>query len=52
MPGGDSRGPIGKGAITGRAAGHRAGYHMPGYFSNAQGRNFGKGRGVRGDGFG
>jgi len=31
MPGGDRTGPMGAGPMTGRAAGHCAGYDMPGY---------------------
>ncbi|MBU1006259.1 MAG: DUF5320 domain-containing protein [Candidatus Omnitrophica bacterium] len=57
MPGGDGRGPMGMGPMTGRAAGYCAGYSMPGYMSPAAGRGFGFGRGMgrgrgRGRGFG
>ncbi len=33
MPGGDRRGPWGKGPRTGRAAGFCAGYRMPGFMN-------------------
>ncbi len=46
MPGGDRTGPLGRGPMTGRAAGYCSGYQMPGYE-----RGFGVGRG-RGRGFG
>ena len=52
MPGGDGTGPMGMGAMTGRAAGYCAGYASPGYMSPAGGRGFmGAGRG-RGGGWG
>jgi hypothetical protein len=56
MPRGDRTGPIGTGAMTGRAAGYCAGFGMPGYASSVAGRgismNVGRGRGARGRGFG
>jgi len=51
MPGGDGTGPMGMGAMTGRAAGFCAGYGMPGYMNPISGRGFGMGFG-RGRGFG
>ena len=51
MPGGDGTGPMGMGAMTGRAAGFCAGYGMPGYTNPISGRGFGMGFG-RGRGFG
>jgi len=50
MPGGDGTGPMGMGAMTGRAAGFCAGYGMPGYMNPIPGRGFGMGfgRGFRG----
>lgn len=51
MPRGDSTGPMGMGAMTGRGAGFCTGYNMPGYLNNAGGRNPGRGFG-RGFGFG
>ena len=50
MPGGDRTGPAGMGPMTGRAAGHCAGYPVPG-FANVPGRRGfggGGGRGGRG----
>ena len=55
MPGGDRTGPMGLGAMTGRAAGFCAGYPVPGYANPVGGRGyFGQGRGFwgRGRGFG
>ncbi len=51
MPAGDGTGPMGMGAMTGRAAGFCAGYGMPGYMNGVAGRGFGMGFG-RGRGFG
>lgn len=54
MPGGDGTGPMGAGAMTGRAAGFCAGYGVPGYANPVGGRGrgfWGAGRG-RGSGFG
>jgi len=51
MPRGDGTGPMGMGAMTGRAAGLCAGSGMPGYANPAPGQNFGMGFG-RGRGFG
>ena len=51
MPRGDSTGPMGMGAMTGRQAGYCAGYNMPGYLNNACGRGMGMGFG-RGANFG
>lgn len=51
MPRGDRTGPLGRGAMTGRAAGFCAGFAAPGYASPAAGRGFGMGGG-RGRGFG
>jgi len=45
MPGGDGTGPLGMGAMTGRAAGFCAGYGTPGYMNPIPGRGFGMGRG-------
>lgn len=44
MPGGDGTGPMGMGSMTGRGAGHCAGYAIPG-FANCGGVGFGKGMG-------
>ena len=58
MPGGDGTGPMGMGAMTGRAAGYCAGYPVAGYMNPVYGRGgFGYGRGFgrgfgRGRGFG
>jgi uncharacterized protein DUF5320 len=58
MPGGDGTGPMGMGAMTGRAAGYCAGYAAPGFADSmgGRGRGFwgaGRGRGGgRGRGFG
>ena len=51
MPRGDGTGPMGMGAMTGRAAGFCAGFGTPGYANPAPGRGFGMGFG-RGRGFG
>jgi len=52
MPGGDGTGPMGMGAMTGRAAGLCVGYPSPGYANNVPvGRGSrGLGRGFRGGG--
>jgi Family of unknown function (DUF5320) len=50
MPRGDRTGPMGLGPMTGRGAGHCAGYGMPGFMSPMGGRGFwgrGGGRGWR-----
>jgi hypothetical protein len=56
MPSGDRTGPMGMGAMSGRAAGYCAGFGMPGYVNPVAGRGFGigfgRGRGARGRGFG
>ena len=56
MPRGDGTGPMGMGAMTGRAAGYCAGLGMPGYANPAPGRGFGmgfgRGCGAWGRGFG
>lgn len=56
MPGGDRTGPMGMGAMTGRAAGYCAGSGMPGYANPVPGRGFGmgfgRGRGGGRQGFG
>ena len=55
MPRGDKTGPQGLGQKTGRAAGHCAGYPVPGYINPTRGygRGFGRGFGRRGGrGFG
>jgi hypothetical protein len=55
MPRGDRTGPLGMGAMTGRAAGYCGGFGMPGYANPAPGRGagigFGRGRGVGGRGW-
>jgi hypothetical protein len=51
MPRGDRTGPMGMGAMTGRATGYCGGSGMPGYANPAPGRGFGTGFG-RGRGFG
>jgi hypothetical protein len=51
MPRGDGTGPMGMGAMTGRAAGYCAGYAIPGFMNQIPGRGMGYGRG-RGRGFG
>lgn len=58
MPGGDRKGPDGRGPMTGRGLGYCAGYDHPGYVADALpygrgygrggGRGFGRGRGFRG----
>ena len=52
MPGGDRTGPMGMGAMTGRAVGYCAGSGAPGYANLVPGRGsgmgFGRGRGARG----
>jgi hypothetical protein len=45
MPRGDQTGPMGIGAMTGRAAGYCAGSGVPGYAHPAPGRGFGTGFG-------
>ena len=50
MPGGDRTGPMGRGPMTGRAAGFCAGNPSPGYIYPGSGRGFGRGRGF-GQGF-
>lgn len=57
MPGGDRTGPMGMGAMTGRAAGYCAGYGVPGSMQPFAGRGFqgcgrGRGGGFSGGGFG
>jgi len=56
MPSGDRTGPLGMGAMSGRAAAYCAGLGMPGYANPAPGRGFGmgfgRGRGAWGRGFG
>lgn len=56
MPRGNRTGPMGMGAMTGRAAGFCAGFGMPGYMNTLPGRGFGlgfgRGRGVWGRRFG
>ena len=50
MPWGDRTGPMGRGSMTGRAAGYCAGYNAPGFANNiilGVGRGFGRGRGFR-----
>jgi len=45
MPGGDRTGPMGRGPMTGRAAGLCAGYPNPGYTTPGYGQGFGRGQG-------
>jgi hypothetical protein len=45
MPFGDRTGPQGLGPMTGRAAGHCAGYSVPGYANPVPGRGWGRGFG-------
>ena len=45
MPGGDGTGPVGRGPMTGRAAGLCAGYSNPGYANPGYGRGLGRGWG-------
>ena len=45
MPAGDGTGPRGMGPMTGRGAGHCAGYDMPGYANPTPRRGFGLGWG-------
>ena len=45
MPRGDGTGPLGKGAMSGRAAGTCAGFGIPGSANPAPGRGFGMGFG-------
>ena len=45
MPGGDRTGPVGRGPMTGRAAGFCAGFSGPGYANLSSGRGFGRGWG-------
>ncbi len=54
MPRGDGTGPMGMGAMTGRAVGFCAEYSVPGYMNPAGGRAFGGrwGRGGAGGGRG
>ena len=56
MPRGDRSGPMGTGAMSGRAAGYCAGFGMPGFSNPGPGRGFamgyGRGRGGWGCGFG
>ena len=48
MPGGDRTGPWGAGPMTGRAAGHCAGYGRPGFMNPQFGRGHGSGGGWAG----
>ena len=56
MPRGDGTGPMGMGAMTGRAAGYCAGLGVPGCVNPVPARGFGAGfrggRGAQGRGFG
>lgn len=56
MPRGDQTGPMGMGAMTGRAAGYCVGSGVPGYATPLPGQRFGvgfrRGRGAWGCGFG
>jgi len=56
MPGGDRRGPMGAGPMTGRAAGYCSRSGVPGYANPMPGRGmgmgFGRGRGAWCTGFG
>lgn len=45
MPGGDGTGPLGRGPMTGRAAGFCSGLSGPGNANSAPGRGFGRGWG-------
>lgn len=45
MPAGDGTGPMGRGPMTGRAAGYCGGYDAPGWANPVPGRGFGLGRG-------
>lgn len=45
MPGGDGTGPVGRGSMTGRAAGFCAGFSGPGYSNSGSTRGFGRGLG-------
>jgi len=45
MPGGDRTGPVGRGSMTGRAAGFCAGFSDPGYSNSDSARGFGRGLG-------
>ena len=45
MPRGDKTGPSGLGPMTGRAAGHCAGYSVPGFMNPTEGSGRGLGRG-------
>ena len=47
MPRGDRTGPMGTGAMSGRAAGFCGGYNMPGYANTAYTPGFGMGMGCR-----
>ena len=45
MPGGDRTGPVGRGPMTGRAAGFCAGFSDPGFSNPDSSRGFGRGMG-------
>ncbi len=45
MPGRDRTGPMGRGPMSGRAAGYCAGYDVPGYTGPGPGFGFGRGFG-------
>lgn len=45
MPGGDRTGPLGRGPMTGRAAGFCSGFSGPGYANPGSGRGWGRGFG-------
>lgn len=45
MPGGDKTGPMGRGPMTGRAAGFCTGKQIPGYANPGYGQGIGRGRG-------
>ena len=52
MPKGDRTGPMGTGALSGRAAGFCAGFDMPGSANPTSGRGLGMGMGRRRGGWG
>lgn len=48
MPGGDRRGPVGEGPLTGRQRGYCAGYDRAGFERPGRGGGYGGGRGANG----
>lgn len=50
MPGGNKKGPVGEGAMTGRGMGYCTGHKQAGYLSEGHGSNPRRGRNKQGGG--